>query len=54
MILNRDVSGEMTSIPLRSVALRGNIGTTMSAMTSPISATNKQIVVPLKGRGAPV
>ena len=42
MILNSDVSGVITSIPPKSVALRGNISTAPIAITRPSAATNEQ------------
>jgi len=42
MILNSDVSGVITSIPPKSVALRGNISTAPIATARPSTATNAQ------------
>ena len=41
-ILNNEVSGETTSIPPKSLSLRGRIRTAPIAITSPNAATNRQ------------
>src|SRR5215472_3021255 len=42
IILNSELSGEITTIPPKSVAWRGSIRTTAIAITSPRAATNGQ------------